>query len=556
MGIESFIHLLPLALKDSLPAHLDFRTYMDVCMFDPKVGYYGSGKVQIGMFQDYWTYPVRMSPVFGELLAHRIVEVWRVAAPSADRFEGPFQVVEVGGGRGELLRDVAAVLTRWSEHDEQVADLLSQIELVAVDRSSSLLADQQLAHGDLVVSHINANADELATVLPTPFWGVVFANELLTQLSVEVLRCSEKSVERLCVLPWCDPSLGAFTMDETIADKRLPQAVQPGWRPLRPEVLPDLIGALESDDGLLKAFAAGESVAWTGFLEPVDESKDFAVAQYLSSSKSAIERLSAQGALPSWVCFAPGVTGILDELAILLRDGVGAFITVDYGGSAFHVFDNQSRYPHLRTFSRALDANLDDPNEDEYEDKVHNPFRAPGCEDLTYDLDFTWVASYLENLGLDLAFYGNQGALEAPLDLWKQPYQKQLVHGRQDEGFEPMEALVRAHALLKRFRDGSGFRLFAVSSPGLSDVFSKLGPSDPLRYDELPSVPRDMDADQFHALLMETLGEVSATETDASKKANRCIEVLHPSGSVIEDLDDGGLYRWRVEIIEALGRVG
>lgn len=276
------------------------------------------------------------------------------------------------------------------------------------------------------------------------------------------------------------------------------------------------------------------------------------MGQYIDSSKPAIDRMARLDALPTWVCFAPGVADILDELVALLRDGLGAFITVDYGGTAHHVFDNASSYPHLRTFSRELDADPNGPRRDEYANKVHNPFRAPGCEDLTYDLDFTWATEYLEKSGLRVAFYGNQGALEAPVDLWKQPYQKQLVAGRIKEGFAEMEALMRAHTLLKRFRQGSGFRLFAVTSPGLPELFSELGAPDPVRYSELPSVPTDFDWDRFRVQLVDLLVEDGWVEKDALVTAQQCCRVLHPTGGVIEDLDDAGLYGWRGQVLSAL----
>src|SRR5688572_9471960 len=49
-----------------------FAEYMKSCLYDPNRGYYSTGRVRFGCDGHFWTFPQRMSPIFGALLAEAI----------------------------------------------------------------------------------------------------------------------------------------------------------------------------------------------------------------------------------------------------------------------------------------------------------------------------------------------------------------------------------------------------------------------------------------------------------------------------------------------------
>jgi SAM-dependent MidA family methyltransferase len=542
MEIAAYLHRLYHSPAPGLPPHLSFHDYMDVCLFHPRVGYYSSGKVDFGMFRDYWTYPTRLSPAFGELLADRVLEVWRLLRDRVEAADVPFHVVEIGGGEGQLLRDLLeAVRRRGAEGDSGTAALAQRINAISVDRSPALLETQAEGQHGLAVRYIEASADQLGSVLETPFYGLIFANELLDQLSAEIVHISAERAARLRVLPWLREPLGHLTDGSPLSD------VGGDFRPLRQGALPDLIEALDGDDKTIGQLASGEIVCWTGILQDLHPSEDDVITRYLAAARPAIERLAKVGGLPAWVHFTPAAEGVLDEVASVLLTGGGAFVTIDYGGTGYHIFDGASRFPHVRTYCRKLDGDADDQRQDEYTDKQHNPFRAPGYEDITSDIDFTWTAGRLEGRGLEVVFYGHQGALEGRRDLWRPPLKTQLERGRVREGYSGVEAVVRAHDLVKRFRSGAGFRMLVSTSPGLEAAFTDLGESDPLRFDELTE-RIDCNRDG----LIEELLAAGVGPEHAPEIADQCISSLHPTGSIVDDLGDQNLYRWRRQVLAAL----
>ncbi len=191
-------HLDDLLDPSGAPPHIPFADYMDACMFHPEVGYYGGGRVDFGLGRDYWTFAGRLAPFFGWMLAHRALDVFRAVGGA------PFHVVELGGGEGQLLRDIAAGLARLAEDDADARRLLEVLRLVSIDRSAALLETQAATQQELPVEYLRRRAEDFADALPRPFHGLVVANELLDQMSAEVLRVDRDVVERLDVLSWID----------------------------------------------------------------------------------------------------------------------------------------------------------------------------------------------------------------------------------------------------------------------------------------------------------------------------------------------------------------
>jgi len=84
---------------------IPFSRYMELCLYDPELGYYARNAEQFGKAGDFYT-ASDVHAVFGRLLARQFEEMWR-ALGSPPRIE----VLELGPGRGLFARDVLD----WSE---------------------------------------------------------------------------------------------------------------------------------------------------------------------------------------------------------------------------------------------------------------------------------------------------------------------------------------------------------------------------------------------------------------------------------------------------------
>jgi SAM-dependent MidA family methyltransferase len=78
---------------------IPFSQFMEWCLYHPEYGYYSSEKTKIGKDGDYYTSPC-VHPLFGHLIAKQLFQMAEVLG------EETFDVVEMGGGRGFLCKDV------------------------------------------------------------------------------------------------------------------------------------------------------------------------------------------------------------------------------------------------------------------------------------------------------------------------------------------------------------------------------------------------------------------------------------------------------------------
>jgi SAM-dependent MidA family methyltransferase len=115
-------------LQDRLVRHvaaagpIAFSEFLDQALYDPALGFYGSGTGRAGRRGDFITSP-EVGPLFGAVVAAAL-DRWWVELGRPDRF----QVVEVGAGRGALARSVLAAAPSCA----------AALDLVLVERSAPL----------------------------------------------------------------------------------------------------------------------------------------------------------------------------------------------------------------------------------------------------------------------------------------------------------------------------------------------------------------------------------------------------------------------------------
>jgi SAM-dependent MidA family methyltransferase len=156
---------------------IPFSRYMELCLYDPGLGYYSRNAQQFGKAGDFYT-SSDVHAVFGRLLARQFDEMWR-ALGSPERVD----LVELGPGRGLFAQDVLA----WSE--KKFPDCFHSLRYVLVENSAALrqriketLADH-LESGKAELSTLAALEEESTRKTP----AILFANEFFDALPVEIL---------------------------------------------------------------------------------------------------------------------------------------------------------------------------------------------------------------------------------------------------------------------------------------------------------------------------------------------------------------------------------
>jgi len=164
---------------------ISFARYMEMCLYDPDLGYYSRNAAQFGKAGDFFT-SSDVHAVFGRLLARQFDEMWRMLG-SPDQIA----IRELGPGRGLFARDVLD----WSEKKfpeffrvvryelvEQSPALRQRIEDVLnphleSGRASLRQEESQLPPGP------GQSGESASQKIPT----IVFANEFFDAIPVEIV---------------------------------------------------------------------------------------------------------------------------------------------------------------------------------------------------------------------------------------------------------------------------------------------------------------------------------------------------------------------------------
>jgi SAM-dependent MidA family methyltransferase len=151
---------------------IPFSRYMELCLYDPELGYYSRNESQFGKAGDFYT-SSDVHAVFGRLLARQFEEMWRVMG-----YPNPFLVHELGAGRGLFARDVLD----WSA--KKFPDFFRSLRYVLSETSPALrvhIEGRMSRHLESGKASFLSTDDKLARM------NVVFANEFFDALPVEIL---------------------------------------------------------------------------------------------------------------------------------------------------------------------------------------------------------------------------------------------------------------------------------------------------------------------------------------------------------------------------------
>jgi SAM-dependent MidA family methyltransferase len=154
---------------------IPFSRYMEMCLYQPELGYYARPREQFGKAGDFYT-SSDVHAVFGRLLARQFEEMWR-ALGAPERIE----LIELGPGRGLFASDVLD----WSA--KQFPEFARALRYVLVEHSEHLRArlHERLAeHIALGKARVCNSLDEVGSN-DDPF--ILFANEFFDALPLEIV---------------------------------------------------------------------------------------------------------------------------------------------------------------------------------------------------------------------------------------------------------------------------------------------------------------------------------------------------------------------------------
>jgi SAM-dependent MidA family methyltransferase len=159
---------------------IPFSWYMELCLYDPQLGYYSRNDEKFGRAGDFFT-SSDVHAVFARLLARQFEEIWRaLGAPQQ------LELLELGTGRGLFARDVLD----WSA--KKFPLFFQALHYTMTERSAALrngLETRMEAHlhsGKVTITDFDNKGTSLrALAADTPI--IVFTNEFFDALPVEIL---------------------------------------------------------------------------------------------------------------------------------------------------------------------------------------------------------------------------------------------------------------------------------------------------------------------------------------------------------------------------------
>jgi SAM-dependent MidA family methyltransferase len=150
--------------------------YMDVALYAPGAGYYARAAQRSGRAGDFVT-SVDVGPLFGELLAVQIAQLFRQLATGGMGGSSQCHLIEAGACNGRLSRDILDALARRD------LAIYNAIRLHLVERSAAARGAQSEALG----AHSDKLSSSSADLPRTGGVGVLVANELLDAFPVHLV---------------------------------------------------------------------------------------------------------------------------------------------------------------------------------------------------------------------------------------------------------------------------------------------------------------------------------------------------------------------------------
>lgn len=172
---------------------ITFAEFMGLALYAPGTGYYARRPNLIGARGDFYTAP-HLTPIFGELLARQLVELWEQAGQPAN-----FQLIEMGAGQGLLAGDILT----WLKFNK--AELWDQFTYSIIELSDFLIEGQKRRLRAISKSDVTGDLLEKVSWcrwqdLPVgSVEGVFFSNELVDAFPVHLVQLEQGQLREIYV---------------------------------------------------------------------------------------------------------------------------------------------------------------------------------------------------------------------------------------------------------------------------------------------------------------------------------------------------------------------
>jgi len=340
---------------------IPFSRYMELCLYDPELGYYSRAQEKFGKAGDFYT-SSDVHAVFGRLLARQFEEMWR-ALGSPARIE----MLELGPGRGLFAQDALD----WSE--KKFPEFYRALHYTLDERSPSLRARLEERFRD----RIEGGKVRLLGLPGSPRSSAQTEGTYQRPTGEDARHSTDKSCLRQ------DREGRGFSRAESTQENAGSGAAGvPARRRVSAPKVPLVVFANEFFDAL-----PVEVLSEQGSLRVSTRDGRF-VEEWAEASAEELEFLDHYGVHPTQAQRA--------EIALLSQRkmkeiaaafGRGFLVVIDYG----YTRDEQLAGRHLDTIMtyRQHSASPD-------------PYEAPGEQDITAHVNFTALAGVAEHAGMQI----------------------------------------------------------------------------------------------------------------------------------------------------------
>lgn len=405
--IHNEIVLDPSAYDFAKSELLTFRDYMDQVLHNAVWGYYN----QIGVGPDFRTFPMVLSPFFGQMVAEQAFRMWQGMVRARNlKKEEQFTFLELGGGTGILAHDFLTYVTNQAERSEEWEEFKFVLRYQIVERSSYLRERQTKLNKKFEPLFETLDWDARYVHMMDAIKGIVFSNELVDTFAVhKVILSPEGKAEMGYVIPAVPVHLLSL-LGENHQALRLREKLRSSNNRIGEDLGLKKEGVLYLSQmdfyALLDHCSHMPDEEQRKFMEqlefyetfiPVRKSQE--VVGYLQVLLDEYSEILAQ--LNKSAIFYPNLDSrrFIKSAGRILQSGY--VITIDYGFSLF------SLAAYLK-FIRGLNL-LHTIRGGE---KGTNPFEMPTFVDLSADVNFTLLALEGRKAGLESIFFGPQLHLE------------------------------------------------------------------------------------------------------------------------------------------------
>ena len=385
---------------------------MDACLNNEIWGYYSTGKVNFRKGGDFFTYPVMLSPYFGQMLAEQAFKMWAGMRKARTLDNNDiFTILEFGGGDGTVAFDTLEHIKNRAKDSEEWRLFWQQLEYV-IGEYSPKLRELQLKKNKIFGDKFDSQIIDARRLdkhfTPNSKKGLIFSNELLDAFPAHKVRFYKDgraeaaiaipAVRRYDFLrPIGDDGRAFIDIEELEEDKVLREKFG-----LKDD---HIIGGLlyltkKSFMSIKEKYVLQDNFAdhmmFNQFVEFTEQYIDVkyinGLSEFIQENADEMKNVLAQTDSDSEIVYLNiGAANFIKAAGTILDKGY--CITIDYGDSTAEVIRTPDSF---RGYQKRM--------------PLYDPYQSPGSMDLMSIVDFTRLGMAGQDVDLTVKFFGGIAA--------------------------------------------------------------------------------------------------------------------------------------------------